>query len=200
MIVYDEIIQGSEEWLQVRAGKFTGSKASDLFAGKTTATYQNLINKIVSEKVIGKTAESGYKSEAMQRGSNLESEARENFELNTFVKVGQVGFIELSENIGISPDGLIDDEGLLEIKCPITTTQISYLVTKKIPKDYFLQMQFQMMVTGRKYCFFHSYHPELSPLTIKVERDEKVIEEIKAELITAIQTVNERVKIVKGIS
>ncbi len=193
MKIYEDLIQGTPEWLEVRRGKFTASKALDLFSKPSTACYQDLINNIVYERLTNKIIPT-HKTEWMQRGNDLEPQARMEFEFDNNIQVFEAGFIESDEFVGMSPDGLIGDDTLLEIKCPKHTTQIGYLANKKVPKVYNYQMQFQMMVSDRDYCYFYSYHPDLPAFQVKVGRDESIIESIDLEINKAIKLVKERLK------
>ena len=191
MRIYD-FEQRSEEWFQVRLGKFTASKAADLLMKETTAGYNNLINQIVYERLTGKSPES-FKNDWMQRGTELEAEAIKAFELETFQKVRSVGFIEMDEWTGASPDGLINDDSLIQIKCPKFSTHIDYLLDNRVPSDYYKQCQFELMVTKRKYNIFMSYEPNLKTFISKLGRDEELISQIKIKLQKSIKLVNKRI-------
>lgn len=192
-IIIHEVIQGTPEWHEVRKGHFTASRFGDLFMTKSTKTYNNLINDIVFERITGEIPES-FSNGWTERGKELEPEARDSYEFLTFNKVHQVGFIELNEWIGCSPDGLIGDKGDISIKCPKYSTAIEYMLNDKIPKDYDWQMQGELYITGREWCDYFVYHPKLNPLKIRVYRDEKKIDELKVELNTAIETAKLRIK------
>ena len=182
---FHNIEQNSLEWSELRRGKFTASVFNDLFMKETTKTYQDVIYKIVYERLTSDIPES-YSNEWMQRGHDLEPEARAIYELETFNKVHNGGFFELTDWIGASPDGLIGEDGLVEIKCPKYNTMIGYLLTKKVPLEYERQIQGQLYVTNRKWCAFVAYHPNLKPLIIRVEPNEEMITEIKEKLNEAI--------------
>lgn len=191
------VIQGSVEWHEYRRGKFTASNFDKLFMKKTTQGYNDLINTIVYERISGEIPES-YENEWMRRGKELESEARESYERDTFSKVKQIGFVEFDDWIGCSPDGLVGEEGLLEIKCPKYNTFINYILFGKAKDEYIYQIQGELFVTNRKWSDLFIYHPKLNPLAIRIERDEKIIQEIQKELIVAIEIVKERIKYIKG--
>jgi hypothetical protein len=124
--------QRSDEWFEVRRGKFTGSKFYNLMSKDTTSSYQNLINEVVYERLTNKTLES-YQSADMLRGTELEPEAREDYEFVTGNKVEEVGFVSLDEWVGVSPDGLISDDGMVEIKCTLGDTRFHPNI--KMPKN-----------------------------------------------------------------
>ena len=190
-----DIEQGSEEWFELRKGKFTASTFSDLFMGKSTKGYEKAIYRVVFERLTGESPES-FSNEWTERGKELESEARETYEMMTFRKVSNGGFVELSEWIGCSPDGWVED-GLIEIKCPAFNTMINYLLDKKLPKIYEKQVQGQLYVTGAKWCDFMCYHPKLKPLIIRIERDESMILEIKEKLEENIEKAKQIIKLLK---
>lgn len=182
---FHDIEQGSEEWLSLKRGKFTCSKFGDLFMAKNTAGYRNAIYQVVFERLTGETPES-FSGNWMERGHEFEAEGREKYELITFNKISNGGFCELNEWIGGSPDGFVG-KNLIECKCPKYSTQIDYLIEKKLPKIYEKQVQGQLYVTGVKWCDFMCYHPKLKPLIIRVERDEEIIKEIESKLLENIE-------------
>jgi len=188
-----DIEQNTESWLNLRKKKFTASNFKDLFMSENTAGYKNTIYKVVFERLTDETPEN-FTNEWMDRGRELESEARESYELSTFNKVSNGGFCELNEWVGCSPDGFVND-GLVEIKCPKYSTLIDYLVSKTLPKIYEKQIQGQLYVTGAKWCDFMCYHPKLKPLIIRVERDEEIIKEIADKLTESIEKAKQLIKL-----
>jgi putative phage-type endonuclease len=196
MKVY-ELEQGTPEWLEAKAGKFTSSKFSDLFMAKTTKGWNSLINQVVFERLTGTTPES-FSSDWMKRGTELEPQAREAYELATFNKVRQVGFVEKDEWVGCSPDGLIGSDGMVEIKCPKFSTLIDYHLTGRIPEDYYWQMQGGMYVCGRKWCDFYVWHPNLKPLLKRIEPVEADIKILEFKLAEAIAEAKKRISKIGG--
>lgn len=192
-----DIAQNTAEWMGVRLGKFTASMFSDLFSKESTKTYQNAINKVVFERLTGELPES-FSNEWTERGHELEGEAIEAYELLKFNKVSRVGFVELSDWVGCSPDGLIGTDGLIQVKCPKHTTLIDYMLSGEVPNDYMIQMQGEMWVTGRKFNEFFVYHPKLRPVYMRVIRDEKMIAEIETKVERAINEATSRIKFLKG--
>jgi putative phage-type endonuclease len=182
--MYHEIDQNSPEWFQLRLGKFTASTFKDLFAKTGTVTFEKAINKVVFERITGQSPES-FSNEWMVRGSELEPLARKAYEDMQMVVVKNGGFFTFDEWIGASPDGLVGDDGLIEIKCPAFHTHIDYLIKKKVPADYYCQMQGQLFVTGRRWCDFVSYHPGLPMFISRVERDEEFISELCGKIAEA---------------
>ena len=191
--------QRSDEWYAARAGKLTASRIGDVMAKTKTgysATRKNYMAQLICERLTGQVAES-YKSAEMQRGIDLESEARRMYELETFSPVTECGFYiapDIPES-GSSPDGLVGSDGLIEIKCPNTATHIETLISGEIDRKYLLQMQWQMYCTGRAWCDFVSYDnrlPEELRLFVKrVSRDDEMIETIKAEVTKFLSEMNE---------
>ena len=194
MKFYD-IAQNSDEWMDLRRGKFTCSIFGNLFMDKHTAGYRNAIYQVVFERLTGETPES-FSGNWMERGHEFEAEARESYELLTFNKVSNGGFCELNEWVGCSPDGFIG-KNLIEIKCPKYSTLIDYLLDKKLPKIYEKQVQGQLYVTGAKWCDFLCYHPKLKPLIIRVERDEEMIKEIEEKLNESIEKCKQLIKLLR---
>lgn len=188
-----EIEQRSTEWHQLRLGKFTASGFYKLFSKKDSSTYKNYINDIVIERLTGQPVES-YVNEAMQRGIDLEPEAIIEYEFITDRFVEQVGFVQYNDFVGVSPDGLVNDKGLIEIKCPRHTTFIEQHLSGKVPTQYYWQMQGQMWVTGRKWCDYFVYYPNLKPFIRRVERNNKDIIRLMREIVLAKNEVLRRVE------
>jgi putative phage-type endonuclease len=185
-----EIEQGSDAWKQLRLGKVTASRVSDVIA-KTKSGYStsraNYAAQLIAERLTGVPAES-YTNAAMQHGTDTEPEARAAYEFYQGVQVEEVAFVPHPriDQAGCSPDGLVNQDGLVEIKCPNTATHLETLLGQSVPGKYEAQMQFQMACTGRKYCDFVSYDPRMPEnmrLFIKrVLRDDKRIEELETEI------------------
>jgi putative phage-type endonuclease len=185
-----EIIQGSPEWHQLRLGKVTASRVADVVA-KTKSGYStsraNYAAQLIAERLTGTPAES-FTNAAMQHGTETEPEARSAYEFYQGVTVREVAFVPHPriEQAGCSPDGLVGDDGLVEIKCPQTATHLETLLGQAVPGKYETQMQFQMACTGAKFCDFVSYDPRMPEnmrLFIKrVDRDDKRIAELESEI------------------
>jgi putative phage-type endonuclease len=172
---YSEIIQGSEAWLALRSGKVTASRVADVIARTKTgfgASRANYMAELICERLTGQPAPS-FTNAAMIWGTDKEPEARAVYEFRHGVEVVQVGFVPhpAIAMSGASPDGLIGDDGLIEIKCPNSATHIETLLRKTVPEKYLVQMGWQMACTGRKWCDFVSYDPRLPPsMQMYVER------------------------------
>lgn len=197
-----DIKQNTDEWFEIKLGKFSASVAADLLMDKKTAGYKKLIDKIVEERMTGKATESNtFKgNQFTERGHELEPVAREDYEMRTFKDVVIVGVVELDEWTICSPDGLIDEDGLWQAKCPIFNTQKGYLKTQKVPTNYYKQMQFELYVSGREYNIFNSYHPYLPAVDIVVKRDDEMIETIKRRLTEAKAEVLSEIKYLQSLN
>jgi putative phage-type endonuclease len=192
--------QSTDQWKQDRCGVVTASRFSDVLAkirtGEAAARY-NYKAEIIAERLTGIPSE-GFTTSAMQWGIDHEDQARAIYEAINDVKVDQTGMIKHSEiEAGASPDGLVGDEGLIEIKCPNTATHIQFLLSRNVPKNYYAQMQGQMWITGRQWCDFVSYDPRLNDrLAFTVQhilRDDKFIEELEREVRLFIQEVEQMI-------
>lgn len=181
-----KVEQNSDEWFALRRGKFTASTFKDLFMGKETQGYKDAIYKVAFERLTNTSPES-FTNEYMQRGTELEPEARAWYEFEKNVEVIKAGFFEYNDWIGASPDGLIGEDGLLEIKCPKYSTMMDYLIKKELPKTYYYQVHGQLLVTDRQWCDFLAYHPSLPKFVLRVERDKKIDDEILDKLFEAIK-------------
>lgn len=182
--------QRSAEWFAARLGKVTASRVADIVA-KTKSGYStsraNYMAELVCERLTGMQGES-FSSAAMVWGTNTEPMARSAYESRMAELVEETGFV-LHPTIsmaGASPDGLIGDDGLVEIKCPNTATHIDTLMSDGAPSKYMTQMQWQMACTGRKWCDFVSFDPrmpeEMQMFVIRVERNDDVIIELEREV------------------
>ena len=157
--------QRTPEWFAARLGKVTASRVSDII-GKTQSGYSasraNYMALLVCERLTGAAAES-YSNAAMQHGTDTEPMALSAYEAAKGVLVQAEGFVTHPsiEQSGASPDGLVGDSGLIEIKCPNTATHLDTLLSKKMPSKHRPQVQWQMACTGRHWCDFVSYDPRL---------------------------------------
>jgi putative phage-type endonuclease len=196
--------QGSEGWRLARVPVATASNFSKILSRTKNgygADRANYLAEKTLEIILGKPQET-YKSEAMRWGTDNEPTARLEYELLTGNDVEETGlWIHDTIKAGASPDGFVNKDGLLEIKCPMTATHIQTLKTKTIPKAYIAQVQGQMWITGRKWCDFVSYDPRLPEnaqmIIIRVERNEPFIKELELEVAMFMAEVNEQVKFIK---
>jgi putative phage-type endonuclease len=185
-----EIIQGTDEWKALRLGKVTASRVSDLVAKTKTgpsASRANYMAQLIAERLTKTPAES-YTNAAMQHGTDTEPEARAAYEFYQGVTVAEVAFVPhpTIDQAGCSPDGLVGDDGLVEIKCPNTATHLETLIGQAVPAKYETQMQFQMACTGRQWCDFVSYDPRMPEnmrlFTKRVARDDGRIKELETDI------------------
>ena len=159
------MMQGSAEWYAARCGKVTASRIYDVCA-KTRNGYSaaraTYMRELLVERLRG-VAEEHFVTDAMQWGIDNEDLARGVYEGRNGVLVEQVGFIPHPSiaNTGASPDGLVGDDGAIEIKCPNSGTHIDTILAGEIPERYQYQMAWQLECTGRKWCDFISYDPRL---------------------------------------
>jgi putative phage-type endonuclease len=142
--------QGTEEWKLLRLGKLTASRMADAMAKPETAARKNYIAQLVAERLTGQVAES-FTNAAMAHGTEFEPIARAEYEIMTGNDVNLIDFVNhpTLEWCGASPDGLLLDDGLIEIKCPNTATHIDYLLGQKPPAKYVPQMALQLICCGR---------------------------------------------------
>lgn len=200
--------QRTEEWFAARLGKVTASKVADVMA-RTKSGYgaarKNYMMELLCQRLTG-TREEGFTTAAMQRGNDLEPIARSAYEADTGLMVFETGLCDhpIIEGFAASPDGIVGDNGLLEIKCPNTATHIAFMETLIPDKKYQWQMLAQMACSGRDWCDFVSFDDRLpEPLQyVKVRflRDEHKIklmeEEVESflfELAEKVQQMQERI-------
>jgi len=190
--------QGSPEWIAARCGIPSSSHFNEIITTKGEPSKQRLkyLYRLAGEQITGIPEES-YKSNAMSRGTEKEPEARNVYAFINDVEVEEVGFC-LADGYGASPDGMVGEDGLLEIKCPMLSTHVEYLLINKLPTNYFQQVQGQLLVTGRDWCDFFSYFPGMNPLTVRVQRDETFLKSLKKQLEIFCQELKETVKKLEG--
>ena len=193
--------QRTPEWFAARTGKVSASKVSDVMSktksgyGASRATY---MSQLLVERLTGTPTEF-YANAAMQWGTDTEPQARAAYEFKTGNAVIEEGFI-LHPNIemsGASPDGMVCDEGMLEIKCPNTATHIATLLAEKAPSKHMNQMQWQMACAGRQWCDFVSFDPRLPEnndfFCVRVDRDDERIEELESEVVKFLGELDEMI-------
>lgn len=198
-LIMDNIEQRTDEWITLRLGKVTASRVKDVIA-KTKSGYsasrKNYAAQLIVERMTGQRQES-YANAAMQWGTDHEPEAREMYEMFHTGVVEEVGFIShpVISNSGASPDGLIGDTGMIEIKCPNTATHIEWLLGGKAPAEHIPQMAWQMACAGRSWCDFVSYDPRmpehLQLFVVRYHRDESLIANLETEVVKFLSEVDE---------
>ena len=180
--------QGTTEWHLARVGKLTASRIADAIAKTKSgwgASRANLMATLVCERLTGQPTET-FKTPAMIHGTETEPQARSAYALHAGVDVLEVGFIDhpTIAMSGASPDGVIDRDGLLEIKAPNTATHLDTLIAGRFPPQYFPQIQWQMATTGRAWCDAVSFDPRcpdhLQLFVERIPRDDAYIRELEA--------------------
>ena len=168
--------QYSDDWWSIRCGIPTASSADKILTptGKLSAQSEKYLNQLLADRA-GFGDPPTEPTEWMQRGTDLEPEARRFFEFDTGFEVEQVGFITNDDGTaGCSPDGLVynDVDSGFEVKCPKASTHIGYLRGGELPPYYKPQVHFSMAVTGLDRWWFMSYYPGIDPLIVLVDRDD----------------------------
>lgn len=195
-------MQRDDEWFRRRAGKFTGSRFAELMA-KTksgpSASRKNLITRLAIERLIGNCVET-YSNFAMQRGIELEPDALKAYENDQLLVVESVDFLDhpTLDYVGCSPDGMVGDDGMVEVKCPAAEAKhYEALRYGAHAQEYRWQLQGQLWVSGRRWVDAVSYDPRFPGLElaiVRVERDEVAIRELESECIAANDEVNEELE------
>lgn len=197
--------QGSPEWLQARCGLVTASRVADVLAqikSGEAASRRDYRAQLVAERISGRPTES-FTNAAMQWGTDNEPIARASYELERDISVDQVGIVIHPEIVlaGASPDGLVGDDGLVEIKCPNTATHIEYALSGKPPAKYQPQMLWQMACTGRKWCDFVSFDPRMPEgmrlFIVRFDRDQERIDYMKTQIIAFLGEVENEINKLK---
>lgn len=197
--------QRSEEWFKARLGKVTASRVADILAkikSGESASRRNYKIQLVSERLTGEKQET-YINQAMQDGIDREFYARERY-VQQFGEVEEVGFIQHPTlEAGASPDGIVGEDGIIEIKCPMGTTHTETLMSQDVPSKYMPQIQFQLLCTGRKWCDFVSYNPmfpeHLQVFVKRVEADVDYQKELEVEVKKFLSEVDDVINRLKEI-
>lgn len=202
MIDPKKVEQGSDEWRALRLGHVTASSIADVMAkGKSgeAITRKKYKIKLLAERLTG-AGQDFYTNAAMEWGVEQEQFARMAYEVAENILVDKTGFWPHPTMawVGVSPDGLVDNDGLVEIKCPNTTTHLDYILDDKVPSDYYKQIQCQLWVTGRSWCDFVSFDPRLpvkNQLFVKrCFRDDELIEVMQNEVQVFLTEIDEMIK------
>lgn len=196
--------QRTEEWHQARLGKVTASNLSNVTASTRSgesAYRRNYRLRLITERLTGQQTEFII-NQAMQHGIDTEDEARD-FYVFKYNDVEEVGFIDhpTIDMAGASPDGLVGDDGLIEIKCRQPHNHTETLISNQIPSNYKLQMFWQMACTGRRWCDYVSYCPsfpeELKMVVIRLEWNDEQIKLLEEEVIKFLTEVEDTIKFIK---
>lgn len=177
-------IQGTTEWLQARSGIPTASEFDNIVTptGKISKSQDPYTYALIAERIMGRPRVEAVSS-WMKRGSIMETEAAAFYEFQRDCDPEPVGFITNDEGtIGASPDRLVGDDGLLEIKCPSEHVHVAYLLSKALDRTYYPQIMGQLWITGRTWVDILSYHPAMPPAIVRAERDEEFIKLLADEV------------------
>jgi putative phage-type endonuclease len=194
------IPQGSPQWIRQRVGKVTASRIADVPRGKkgaSSAARESYILEVLYEWVTDRAYEH-YVSAPMQWGTDHQEEGIRTYTLVTGNEVRPAPFVQhpVIANSGASPDGYVDIEGLVEVKCPTSVSHLGTLLIEEIPAQYALQMQWQMECSERGWCDFVSFDPRLPPglqfWSQRLERDEKVIAMLREEVQLFLADIRDR--------
>ena len=200
---HEQITQRSPAWDAIRLGKVTASRVHSILG--TPRARDKAMRELVDEIITGRRAEV-FVNDAMRWGTETESQARDAYSARTGVLVDEIGFVThpTIAQAGCSPDGLIGDRGLVELKCPTSDRHAQFLITKEIPKHYISQVQFQMACCERDWCDWVSFDPRFEPedqlLIIRVQRDDQFIKDCEQKVRYFLEEVNWRAIIEKEFS
>lgn len=196
-----DVLQGTNEWQALRLGKVTASRIADLMARTRTGwgtSRTNYMAELVAERLTGVKSE-GFSNAAIKWGLEMEPQARDAYVFFADADVTQIGFVDHPRiaMTGASPDGLVGDAGLVEIKCPLTATHIETLLTASVREKYLFQMQWQMACTGRQWCDFVSYDPRMPErmryFCQRVPRNDRLIADLEREVSEFLREVADKV-------
>lgn len=200
MQVIKELTQGTPEWLEARKGKVTASCFDNVLAkGKGNApskTRQTYMYQLAAERITGLIQDS-FTNSYMEWGTENEPVARNYYELVEGVTTEQVGLILYNDDVGASPDSLVGNDGLLEIKCPKSSTQIERILSGVFPADHTAQVQGQLWISEREWCDFVSFDPRINSdkkyFKVRVNRDEEYIKTLAHEVSKFVEELKELV-------
>ena len=189
-----DVEQGSPEWTAARLGTPTASQFKNIItmSGAPSKAAHGYMCELIAEKMIGASLDP-FVSEWMERGTELEHQAVNYYEMQREVDTEKIGHCMTDDRLaGCSPDRLIGDDGGLEIKCPSAKLHVSYLISP--PEKFRQQVQGGLWVTERKWWDFLSFHPELPPVMRRFERDEEYIERMAVLVRTFCETMKEAIE------
>lgn len=203
MIIH-EIEQGSEAWLNLRAGMPTGTGAKRLVTstGQLSKSLDDYAIELAGDMYAGKSLDQFEGNQWTDRGTELEDSARSLYELVKDCEVKEVGFCTDDNDLyGMSPDGLVGEDGLVEFKCLKATNHIKarmyYLKHNKPQPDYIPQVQMQLFVSGRDWCDLVYFHPDLPELIIRIEADKEFHKVLEQQLHAVIKERDNIIKLLK---
>lgn len=189
--------QRSEAWYRERAGRITSTRFSRAIASKNSDAYRGLISELAEERKVGRSRDGGYVSAAMQWGIDHEPAARKWYVRQHGRRVSEIGFVvhPAHDFVGVSPDGLVGDDGLIEIKCPQMKGFRQVMSTQEMPTRYRWQVQGQLWVCQRDWLDFVCFYPPGQGVAIRIEGDEDDFDELDARCIEVNREVERRMGI-----
>lgn len=189
--------QRSEAWYRERAGRITGSRFARAMAARSSDAFQGLIADLAEERRTGQSRDRGYVSAAMQWGIDHEGRARMWYCSQYGHPVREVGFVvhPVHDFVGVSPDGLVGDRGLIEIKCPQLANFNRVVRSQRMPARYRWQVQGQLWVCEREWLDFVCFYPPRQGVVIRVEADENDFDKIESRCTEVDLEVKRRVGI-----
>lgn len=202
MIVHD-VEQGTQEWLDLRLGIPTASNGSNLVTsrGDPSKSMMGYAHKLAGDKFAGEELNKWMGNQFTERGHEVEPAGRLSYEMLGY-EVEQVGFI--TDDVGMcgcSPDSLVGDDGMLEIKC-LPKKHIDFIDYysrhKKAPSDYIVQCQFQLLVTGREWCDLYYYHGKLPCQVVRQHRNDKILTELTTQILLCFEERNRMLDIMEN--
>ncbi len=205
-VEYFDMDQGSLAWFQVRMGCATASEFATIMtkgrkAGEPSKVRRTYLLRLAGELLTGEHQDS-YESEAMLRGKLMEDEARAYYAMRSKEDVSQVGFARIALGggfAGASPDSVVGERGLLEVKTRAPHHHLAVLLDGVLPEEHRAQVQGQLWITGRDWCDYLSYWPKLRPLMVRVPRDDACIELLSREVETFLQELAATVQSVRDM-
>ncbi len=181
-MIISEHPQNTDEWLIERSGIPTASNFSKIITGtgKPSTSANTYMNQLLAEWWLGGPVDENESTHWMERGIELEAEAAALYGFMTDTAVAETGFCFKDDKklLGASPDRFVGDKGLLEIKCPKASTVVGYILKGGLPAKYKQQVQGQMWVCEKEFCDFFVYHPDMKPLLVHAERDDRYIKQM----------------------
>lgn len=207
-MILETATQRDDDWYAARCGKATASRFRDVMArlknGSPAADRQKYLTELVVERLTGQPA-TGYENAAMRWGTEQEAAARAAYEQRTGEVVDETGFVAHDVLMaGCSPDGLIDWEGLIEIKCPFNSATHIETLLNGMPAEHMPQIQGQMWITGREWCDFVSFDPrmpaELQLHVQRINRDPAFIADLERQVTEFLAEVGAQVEALRRLA
>lgn len=186
MQIISNIEQGTDEWFEMRLGVITASRFKDVLAKGKGITRTNYMMELAAERITSEKAE-GFTNQYMEWGTQTEPQAIAMYEFDNAVQVDRITFVKHDIiTAGYSPDGFVNGDGLIEVKCPKTTTQIETFLSGEMPSGHKPQVQGGLWISEREWCDFISFDPRIktqsSYFCIRVYRDEDYIKNLELEV------------------